>query len=201
MNPDPMTLASIVAALLGPAVPVSKATEPAATGGLPDASGFYAWWANAAIPRVPVKPHPENPSLGLLYVGIAPRGASSSQTVRRRVVDNHLNGNTGSSTFRFTLAAILLEELDLHPEKRKLKFVLPKPDNRRLSDWQRTHLSLTWCESDEPWMLENEVILAMQPSLNLASNSEHPFYATLKKARTAFRSAASGTSPMGPTRS
>jgi hypothetical protein len=166
----------------------------------PDASGFYAWWADAVIPGVPLEPHPEDPSVGLLYVGIAPRDASSSQTVRGRVIGNHLQGNTGSSTFRFTLAALLLEELDLHPEKRKTKFVLTRHDNRRLSDWQRAHLRLTWCESDEPWLLENHVILAMRPSLNLAGNSGHPFYTTLKTARAAFRSAATRNSPEEPPR-
>lgn len=159
MVPDATPPASIVTALLGPPVPVAGAEEPPAAGGLPDNPGFYAWWASVgAIPGIPLDLHPANPSLSLFYVGIAPHDPSSSQTVRKRVIDNHLKGNTGSSTFRFTLAALLLEALDLHPEERKMKVVLAKPDNQRLSDWQRTHLSLTWCQSDEPWLREKDVV-------------------------------------------
>jgi hypothetical protein len=54
--------------------------------------------------------------------------------MRTRVLGNHLSGNIGSSTFRLSLAALLVDELDLHPYAQKAKCVLPFEENRRLSD-------------------------------------------------------------------
>ena len=104
-------------------------------------------------------------------------------------MNNHLSGNTGSSTFRFTLAALLLEDLGLHPVKTTTKFVLPPKENRLLTTWQEEHLRLTWCVTSHPWLREDEVIAVMEPPLNLAANAKHPYYSTLKQARAAFRRA------------
>lgn len=69
---------------------------------LPAAPGVYAWWSRRdAIPRVPHASHPLDDELSLLYVGISPVREASRQTIRSRVFGNHLNGNVGSSTFRF----------------------------------------------------------------------------------------------------
>jgi hypothetical protein len=81
----------------------------------------------------------------LVYVGISPARETLRQTVRSRVIGNHLNRNVGSSTFRFVLAALLTDALDLHPYLRGTKVALSTPDNGRLSGWQRKHLLLTWC--------------------------------------------------------
>jgi len=184
-----------VTALTTVPLPVSRARDPEEEGGLPSLPGFYAWWAaTLALPDVPLSPHPQVGELGLLYVGIAPGNASSSQTVRSRVIKNHLSGNLGSSTFRFTLAALLRETLQLHPEKRTTKLVLPSTENKQLSKWQEEHLQLTWCAYDTPWLIEHEVIEEMEPPLNLAANSQHLFHARLSEARRALRVAAA-TSP------
>lgn len=165
-------------------------------GGLPEADGFYAWWlVPGTLPGVPPQPHPrDDTDFDLLYVGIAPGNATSQQTLRSRVLNNHLGGNTGSSTFRFSLAALLLEAEGFQPNMRKTdkttKYVLTRDDNRRLSDWQATNLSLTWCEQPEPWKMEGRVIAAMRSPLNLAENSSHPFHSTMSAARSRFREAA-----------
>lgn len=167
-------------------------------GGLPEAAGFYAWWlVPGALPGVPSQVHPgDDTHLDVLYVGIAPGYATSQQTMRSRVLNNHLGGNTGSSTFRFSLAALLLEAEGFQPtmkkSKKTTKYVLSREDNRRLSNWQQVNLSLTWCEQPEPWKgeLEKRVIAAMQPPMNLAENSSHPFHRTMSAARSRFREAA-----------
>src|ERR1700736_1301980 len=86
--------------------------------GLPERHGFYAWWlVPGSLPGVPSHPHPrDDVDLDLLYVGIAPNSATSKQTLRSRVLKNHLGGNTGSSTFRFSLAAILMDSENFRPE-------------------------------------------------------------------------------------
>ncbi len=64
------------------------------------------------------------PELGLLYVGISPRRPSSSGLIRSRVIDQHVRGNTSSSTFRYVLASLLLKELALTPRATVKKIVL-----------------------------------------------------------------------------
>jgi hypothetical protein len=159
--------------------------------GVPNTGGFYAWWVRrGSLPTEPERPHPTDPSSLLLYVGISPARASSSQTIRGRVIGNHINGNTGSSTFRFVLASFLIHDLDLHPTRSGTKVVLSASENERLRAWQHEHLRLTWCGRERPWEIEQRVIEAMKPPLNAAGNSSHPFYSTVKTNRAAFRAAA-----------
>ena len=183
------SVGDIVKALLGPPKSVDQVRLSPERGGLPQKDGLYAWWATSgSIEGLPANPHPDPQSgLVLFYVGVAPNGPKSSSTIRSRVVNNHLSGNTGSSTFRFTLAALLLDELGLHPGKTATKIVLPTEENRLLTGWQRKHLSLTWCVTPQPWIREDEVIASMEPPLNLAGNANHPYYSTLKQAREVFR--------------
>ncbi len=158
---------------------------------LPKVGGMYAWWVvGSALPDVPANRHLSEPSVDLLYVGIAPNGASSTATLRSRVVGNHLNGNIAASTLRRTLASLLIQSLALEPRMKGTKLVLPAEHNRRLSLWQRTHLRLTWHATPHPWLVEAHVISALRPPLNLADNDGHPFHATLSAARRAFRNAA-----------
>src|SRR4051794_5059599 len=89
---------------------VSDAQRTAAHGGLPGSRGLYAWWVSpGAVPNVGGPAHPREP-FELLYVGVAPKGAQSTATLRSRIHGQHLRGNIGSSTFRQSLAALLLEE-------------------------------------------------------------------------------------------
>jgi hypothetical protein len=184
-------VASVAQTLEGTPVAIPDARMPPAAGGIPAEPGLYAWWTTRGlIPEVPKRPHPNERALDLFYVGIAPSGPASSATLRSRVTGNHLSGNTGSSTFRLTLASLLLHELKLHPRNTASWVVLPREENTRLSLWQREHLLLTWCVAQEPWVVEHEVIAQLKPPLNLAGNRAHPFFATLSQARTASRRAA-----------
>jgi hypothetical protein len=187
MTPEP-----VVAALYRRPADTEHVRLRPSDGGIDKCPGFYAWWiAPGSIPGVPHHPHPSpDIHLGLLYVGIAPKFATSKQTLRSRVLKNHLSGNTGSSTFRFSLASLLLDAEQFAPTMTTTKYTLTRDDNRRLSAWQRAHLFLTWCEQPQPWQIEGDVIAAMQPPLNLAENREHPFYDTLHEARGRFRQAA-----------
>jgi hypothetical protein len=71
-----------------------------------------------------------------------------------------------------------------------MRIVLDPADNERLRDWQLRHLRLTWSERERPWEVEAGVIALMQPPLNSAGNSAHPFFERVKSARAAFRAAA-----------
>jgi hypothetical protein len=168
--------------------PTRVATVRARPELVPAEPGFYAWWCDSgAIADVPHVAHPLHAAIALLYVGISPSRDSSRHTVRGRVLGNHLGGNIGSSTFRFVLAALLIDELALRPQRRLTKVVLRAADNARLSAWQREHLSLTWCVRARPWEVEHEVIAKMTPPLNSSGNATHPFYARVREARAALR--------------
>ena len=169
---------------------------------LPAAAGFYCWWSRrGALAAVPHHAHPLDPDVSLFYVGISPARETSGQTIRSRVVGNHLNGNVGSSTFRFVLAALLLDALELHPYFRAKKVALSADDNRRLSAWQGEHLLLTSCAQELPWEIESEVIAKLAPPLNSAGNALHPFYPVVREARAEFRRRArSGSPPSEPGR-
>jgi hypothetical protein len=151
-------------------------------------AGFYCWWSRrGSIGGVPHLAHPRDGDLALLYVGISPGREGSRQTIRSRVVGNHLNGNVGSSTFRFVLAALLVDALTLRPVMRGTKVALDAPDNARLSQWQGEHLLLTWCPRERPWEIESEVIARLGPPLNSTANAGHAFYPRVRSARDEFR--------------
>jgi len=192
--PDQDDVGAVVGALQGPAVPVVRLLEAGDL--LPAGPGFYCWWSDrGAIADVPHVPHLLEGGLSLLYVGISPARESSRQTVRSRVLGNHLNGNVGSSTFRFVLAALLLDALELHPYLRGTKVALSAPDNARLSGWQRQHLLLTSGARERPWEIEGEVIAKLGPPLNAAANADHAFYPVVRAARADFRRRARGAAP------
>jgi GIY-YIG catalytic domain len=192
--PDQDDVGAVVAALQRPAVPIVRLLE--AREQLPGAPGFYCWWSHrGAIAGLPHVPHPLERGLSLLYVGISPARESSRQTVRSRVLGNHLNGNVGSSTFRFVLAALLIDALELDPSLCGTKVALSADDNGRLSGWQRQHLRLTSCARERPWEIEGEVIARLGPPLNSTANADHAFYPVVRAARAEFRRRARAASP------
>ncbi len=188
-----LDIEEVIGALSADPVDPIRARATPKAGGVPAVHGLYAWWTErGSVPGVPGNPHPRLRRLDLLYVGIAPKDASSASNLRKRVVSQHLSGNTGSSTLRLTLAALLLEPLHLSPVRTKKKVVLTREQNATLSAWQHDHLRVTWCPRSQPWLVEDEVIARMRPPLNLAGNTSHPFHGHLSAARKAFRQAASG---------
>jgi hypothetical protein len=60
---------------------------------LPTTPGFYGWWSRqGAIAGLPHVAHPLEGELSLLYIGISPVREASRQTIRSRVIGNHLKG-------------------------------------------------------------------------------------------------------------
>lgn len=190
-------LAHVTEGLQSQPVPLSEAKRSPSNGGVPERPGFYSWWVHlGALPGLPSHLHPDPAlDLELLYVGIAPDSPTSQQTLRSRVV-THIRGNTDRSTFRYSLAALLLDAEHFTPMIKRAttrtRFVLALDDKRHLSEWQEANLCLTWCGQSEPWKgtLEHDVIATMEPPLNLAENGSHPFHGKMTAARRRFREAA-----------
>ncbi len=132
------------------------------------------------LPGVPTAAHPSL-RLGLLYVGIA------STSLRRRIVSQHLAANTGSSTFRFTLASHLLIEGGLTPYRKGKKVLLPRAQLDWLLRWQVSHLHVSWIARSDPAEIEAAVIAAVEPPLNGDDNEHHPYRQQLRELRAAFR--------------
>lgn len=128
----------------------------------------------------------------LLYVG---KTESSQQN---HCADEHLtSGQTGRSTLRRSLGALLREQLNLRPhprsdsEKGTKRFTNYKFDaagEERLTGWMKEHLSLGYCEMRELTIAqlgarEKNLIRSAKPPLNIKDNSESPYRAELKSAR------------------
>jgi len=169
-----------------PVMPVGEARDLS-----PANSGFYAWWCEEeAVPaEVPAPPHPVA-EYRLLYVGIAPNGAGSASNLRKRL-RQHTSANIGSSTFRFSLAALLWEREGWQPVWTD-RPALDDGDRAELGRWQREHLRVRCCEVAEPWTMEATVIAALRPPMNREHNERHPFYTSMGVARNELRRTARG---------
>ncbi|TFV47789.1 GIY-YIG nuclease family protein [Blastococcus sp. TF02A_35] len=175
--------------LVRPPVPLPSAALPPGEGGVPAEPGLYAWWAPAgAVPGIPGPAHP-HALLELLYVGIAPSRTTSRSTLRSRVLGNHAGGNTGSSTLRRSLAALLTGSQG-YRTRWTSRTVLEPADEQRLSAWMREHLSLTWAVHPAPWEVEAGVIERLAPPLNQADNAAHPLHAVVREARARWTASA-----------
>src|SRR4029077_15073531 len=160
-------------------VDMAVARLPATEGGARDAPGFYACWLTdqSALPMVPLG------AGGLLYVDIAPKDASSSASIRSRMLGNHLGNAIGSSTLRRGLTAVLWEPTRW-PHFMKGKKVALSPEHcTALTVWMERDLHMSRCPIDRPRTYEPTLIGDMQPPLNSDHNHGHPFYPTLKAAR------------------
>jgi hypothetical protein len=107
-----------------------------------------------------------------LYVGKAERSLNG-----RDVGTHFATGKTGSSTVRRSLAALLVDELDLVPLPRNLanpdgsaNFALEPAGDARLSQWMDARLTLaTWVKPDGVQLnsVETAVLRQLRPPLNL----------------------------------
>ncbi|MDN4489262.1 hypothetical protein QQX13_00290 [Demequina sp. SYSU T00068] len=150
---------------------------------VPHAPGLYAFHARDGFLErfpwdVPVEGRP-------VYVGKA------QKSLHARDVNQHWeSGNTGWSTVRRSLAAILQAELGLVPAPRNqtlplraANYGLTADSEERLTAWMVEHLSMSFWVWDGEGLgdVETRVIRHLEPPLNLVK-SLHPSRA-LKAAR------------------
>jgi hypothetical protein len=143
----------------------------------PDEPGIYAWWFDE-LPNVPLEGALEQSGFRLAYIGIASYRPGSPRTLRQRL-RNHCRGPIATSTLRRSLAALLIESLDLNPFVRSGKVKLPDDEEAKLSDWLATHGRVAWIADAKPWAYET-ALLTDGPSLalNIRGNN-HEFIPTL----------------------
>jgi hypothetical protein len=129
--------------------------------------GLYAWWVDEAGRQelsdtlgVGALPH-------LIYAGQTgatawPSGRSRSSTLGQRVRGNHLRGNVQSSTFRRTLASLLVPGIDARDGEASVE--------PTISSWMNRHLRVAvWPYDDRDRLadLEDRVLHVIDPPLNL----------------------------------
>jgi hypothetical protein len=142
--------------------------------------GLYSWWVDQEGARHLSIGLRHELKAGLIYAGQAgatrwPSGRRSDNTLWARLVEMHINGSVGFSTFRRTLDAILHEPLRLD-----------RPDDPMLNDWMAAHLRVqTWACQDASTLgqVEAAVLAALDPPLNLKGMGGTPLRARLKVLR------------------
>jgi hypothetical protein len=169
--------------LTGPVQAASLASSPVSP-------GFYSWWCRTrslvdADPAIPLELRPPIPSdWSLLYVGISPARPGVHRTLADRVGKDHATGNVGGSTFRLSIAALVLKHLGLEPRvgSSRARLLSEAP----LSQWINESCGVTFAQDDAPWVSEVEVIASLKPPLNLSPGS-HPFASEVSARRSVLR--------------
>lgn len=152
---------------------------------VPASPGVYAWFFRNVPEVVPTSGCVEYDGLRLLYVGISPRVATSTQTLRHRV-RYHYRGNAEGSTLRRTLGILLTPESGFPLRRvgtngRRMTFT--NVGERWLDGWLLENAFVTWVVQDEPWVLEEELMRTVSLPLNLQGNRHHPFSTSLSNLR------------------
>lgn len=149
-------------------------------------AGLYGWWVDDAGAEdlrlglgVPVRP-------GLVYVGQAGAtrrsGGTSSSTLWGRVTGMHLGRNRGLSTLRHSLWAILAEA-----------YGPTRIDEELVTRWMYAHLRIVTVpvpDADGLGALESQVLVELDPPLNLAGMSTTPLRMRLTALRKKWGSGA-----------
>lgn len=149
---------------------------------------LYAWWARRgslqhASPTIPLTTINKEAEWGLLYVAGSPRSERRRNARLDRVIRNHWKGNIGSSTFRLSLAALLIDFLCLEPLPGDSRPRLANED--RLTTWITENCRATVVNEEEPWRYEKAVIGSLDPPLNIRFGI-HEFRYPLDRARKAL---------------
>ena len=127
--------------------------------------GLYSWWVDEAGAKSLAEGIGLPLEAGLIYAGLAgatrwPSGKRSANTLRGRIATMHLGGDHRFSTFRFTLGSILAASM---------RWTVV--DESALTEWMQAHLrviAVPYEDADTLGSLESEVLIALDPPLNLS---------------------------------
>ncbi|MGF6408896.1 GIY-YIG nuclease family protein [Paraburkholderia sp. MM5482-R1] len=109
------------------------------------------------------------PANGLVYIG-------KSSNLAQREFDTHLNSdNTGFSTVRRSIGAILKQQLKLTPRPRGrgasntdfTNYRFDREGENELTDWMRGNLKISVHADTDYAVVERDLINGLQPILNL----------------------------------
>jgi len=153
-----------------------------------DRPGLYAWWASEAGAADLSRGLGLTVAPGRVYAGQAgatkwPSGKAGTNTLGKRIGRMHLGGKVRMSTFRWTLAAPLFDQLGV-PVQASL--LITPPSEQALTEWMCAHLSVAVHPHDDRDTLgglEHEVLQRLDPPLNLRHMRPTPLRARLTELR------------------
>ena len=137
-----------------------------------DQPGLYAWWVDEAGAADLSRGRGLTIEPGRIFAGQAgatkwPSGRADDDTLGKRIGQTHLDGRVRSSTFRWTLASILFDQLEMQGQASML---ITASSERALSEWMREHLSVAvhpHDDRDSLGGLERAILARLDPPLNL----------------------------------
>ena len=153
-----------------------------------DRPGLYAWWVDEAGADDLSAGLGLTVESGRIYAGQAgatkwPSGKAGTNTLGKRIGQMHLGGKVRMSTFRWTLAALLFDQLSV-PVQASL--LTTPPSEQALTEWMRAHLSVAVHPHDDRDTLgglEHEVLERLDPPLNLRHMPPTPVRTRLTELR------------------
>ena len=153
-----------------------------------DRPGLYAWWVDEAGATALTRGLGMQVGAGRIYAGQAgatkwPSGKAGNNTLGKRIGQMHLGGKVRMSTFRWTLASILFEELGVQVQASML---ISPASEEALSEWMRAHLSVAVHPHDDRDTLdglERELLGLLDPPLNLRHMAVTPLRVRLTDLR------------------
>jgi len=184
---DPAIVDQMVAILCDERNAEPAATFPRDSAGIKQ-PGLYAWWVDEEGREI-LSTALDAPSFPtLIYVGLAgathwPSGKASTTTLWSRVRGLHLRGNIRGSTFRQTLAAVLVQTLGLQvvgPNR------LNQEGEEQLSAWMAEHLRVIaqpYLDRDKLGAMETAILARLAPPLNLDGMGPSPMRSKVTKHR------------------
>jgi hypothetical protein len=119
-----------------------------------------------------------------------PQTKPSPRTLHHRLRD-HFARNAEGSTLRKTLGCLLSKTLRIRLRRvgNGKRQTFTNPGERQLDKWMAQHARVTWVETKNPWLVEEELLARVPLPLNL-QGCAHSFVPTLKSIRKAAREAA-----------
>lgn len=164
------------------------------TSPVPTQPGIYAWFFQEIPRQIPTTGCTTAGELTLLYIGLSPKSAMSSNNLRNRI-RSHYRGNASGSTLRYSLGVLLAEKLELEMRRvgRTKRFQFADGEER-LNEWMETNAFVVWHVISEPWFCEHELIKLASPPLNV--DGPHPFSTTLHELRTEAKTRAKQLPPL-----
>jgi hypothetical protein len=163
---------------------------------VPARPGVYGWYFKQLPYPIDTSRCTTHDGLPLLYVGIAPKapprnGRPPSQQTLRSRIRYHCRGNAAGSTLRLTLGCLPAKPLGLQLRRvgsgNRLTFA---DGEQRLSEGMADNALVTWVQTDQPWLLEGQMIALLRVPLNLDENRQHPFHQQLAHIRAQARALA-----------
>jgi hypothetical protein len=137
-----------------------------------DEPGLYSWVVDASGAADLTRGLGLEVAPGRIYAGQAgatrwPSGKSGDNSLGKRIGQMHLGGRVRMSTFRWTLASVLFEQLEVQVQA---SMVIAVPCEEALTEWMRSHLSVAVHPHDDRDTLEDlerQVLEWLDPPLNL----------------------------------